>query len=190
MPPHTSLEVYFCRSLRGKGNSTLSGTIPAAISTLVKLTRMCAPAIYWLSCSVGMAPVFIFFLLHSRLSSNALTGIFPSQMSTLTKLTYLYAPRLNKFTECWLCVYGVLVMCAADFQKKRSCCCFRSLGGNSITGTIPPQVSLLSGLNLLYALHNQFYWILAFCWVLACTVLSDILSVSVSYFKCIWYPFG
>ena len=77
---------------RALDSNRLEGTIPAAISALVKLTEMCALTSFLFSVGfVRLSLTSSFFFFHRHLSFNALTGTIPSEISTLTRLTGLYA---------------------------------------------------------------------------------------------------
>ena len=118
---------------------------------------------------VGCAPPLGSF--GRVLIDKELTGTIPSQISTLIKLEVLYVQQLNLLSECWSHICWVVIMCTLRWFW----CYFRQLGQNQLTGTIPPQVSLLTALTIWYAPHNQF------CWVLGALIMS------VGHCASLWY---
>ena len=62
----------------------------------------------------------------------------------------------NQDSKCCLCVMlsvGLVYLLSA-FEGKDACYHFRYLDGDSNMGTIPSQISLLTALEVLYALHS------------------------------------
>ena len=110
--------------------------------------------------SLHLTTHFSSISLCRRLAHNSLSGTIPPQISILTELVYLYAPSLNQTIECWSYIYWVLVTCFIECWSCQVFISCRMLYNNDLKGTVPPQISTLTKLSVLYAPNGTFYWVL------------------------------
>ena len=120
--------------------------IPLQVSTLVELQYLYAADMQQYCHAIDLA----FEVVHARdLESKQLDGSIPAQISALVKLNFMYAPSGS-----------VAVMqrsspfLLSQAYLKVTCNC-RRLKSRQLSGSIPPQVSILTNLNYMYALSAR-----------------------------------
>jgi hypothetical protein len=96
------------------------------------------------------------------LSSNSLTGTIPSEVGLLTKLSELSVVWFLVVMIVLSCVFHCTLMLAFIFYSTA----WLSLWGNSLTGTIPSEVVLLTKLS-----KFSVVWLLVVMIVLSCVFL-------------------
>jgi hypothetical protein len=94
-----------------------------------------------------------------HLSSNRLTGMIPSQIALMSNLCKSSVVRLLVVMIVLSCVFRCTLMLACHIHSTAGL----SLSSNSLTGTIPSEVGLLTKLS-----KSSVVWLLVVMIVLSC----------------------
>jgi hypothetical protein len=163
-------------------NNSLTGTIPSQIALLLNLSEL---HVVWLLVVMIVLSCFFFIVLscllvifHSTadviLSGNSLTGTIPSQIALLSNLCEL--------SVVWLLVGMIVLSCVFFIALSCLLVIFHStvgldLSGNSLTGTIPSQIALMSNLG-----ESSVVWLLVGMIVLSCVFFIALSCLLLSFF--------
>jgi hypothetical protein len=171
------------RNLENTGITSIAGTIPSTLSLLTNLQRFYArgnnltgsipttlvqSSLYDLNLSnnklSGSIPIFP-RLVAFEAESNSLQGTIPSAMFTTFLQTLLVANTilLDIFFSFHLlhlrvCCFQITLNYLFCFPNTDNCSliyCFRNLGSNKLTGTIPSEVGLAGSLSFLNLESNS-----------------------------------
>jgi hypothetical protein len=141
-------------------NNNLKGTIPSQIALM---SNLCEPSVVWLLVGMIVLSCVFFILLscllviiHSTaglyLSGNSLTGTIPSEVGLMS--------NLGESSVVWLLVVMIVLSCVFFIVLSCFLVIFHStaglyLSGNSLRGTIPSQIALMSNLG-----ESSVVWLL------------------------------
>jgi hypothetical protein len=159
-------------------NNSLTGTFPSEIALMSNLGEL---SVVWLlvvmivfSCNFHctlMLACHIHSTVDLDLSDNSLTGTIPCQIALLS--------NLSKSSVVWLLVVMIVLSCVSHCTLMLAChihsTAYLVLDSNSLTGTIPSEVGLLSKLS-----ESSVVWLLVVMIVLSCVffiVLSCLLVI-------------
>jgi hypothetical protein len=167
-------------------SNRLTGTIPSQIALM---SNLCESSVVWLL--VGMfvlSCVFIVLscllvILHSTVSLdvsfNSLMGMIPSQIAMISNLCESSVVWLLVVMIVLSCVFFIVLSCLLVIFHSTA---GLSLSGNSLTGTIPSQIALMSNLC-----ESSVVWLLVVMIVLSCVffiVLSCLLDIYILQLRC------
>jgi hypothetical protein len=114
-------------------------------------------------CTAGLDLSRLIFISHSTadwdLSSNGLNGTIPSQIALMSNLSKLCVVWLLVIMIVLSCVFIVLSFLLVIFHSTAKL----DLSGNSLTGTIPSQIAMMSNLC-----ESSVVWLLVVMVVLPC----------------------
>jgi hypothetical protein len=132
------------------GNS-LTGTIPSEVGLLTKLSEL--SVVWFASCNdyvvmcffIVLSCLLVIFLSRDYLylDNNSLTGTIPSEVGLMLNLGESSVVWLLVVMIVLSCVFHCTLMLACHIHSTASL----SLNYNSLTGTIPSQVGLLTTLS-------------------------------------------
>jgi hypothetical protein len=163
--------------------SGLTGTIPSEVSLLTKLSEL--SVIWFLVVMIVLSCVFHCTLMlachiHSTayldLSFNSLRGTIPSQIALMS--------NLSESSVVWFLV--AMIVSSRVFHCTLILAChihstaYLDLDSNSLTGTIPSEVGLMSNLG-----ESSVVWLLVVMIVLSC-VFHCTLMLTCNFFSTAW----
>jgi hypothetical protein len=150
--------------------NSLTGTIPSELGLLTKLSEL---SVVWLlvvmivlSCVFFIVLSCLLLISHStawlNLSYNSLMGTIPSQIALLSNLCESSVVWLLVVMIVLSCVFFIVLSCLLDIFHSTA---VLGLGSNSLTGTIPSELGLLTKLG-----ESSVVWLLVVMIVLSCVL--------------------
>jgi hypothetical protein len=163
-------------------SNSLTGTIPSELGLLTKLGES---SVVWLlvvmivlSCVFSLYSHACLSFFHSTawldLSGNSLTGTIPTEIALLSNLC--------ESSVVWLLVVMIVLSCVFHCTLMLAChihsTAYLDLSDNSLTGTIPSEVGLMSNLS-----ESSVVWLLVVMIVLCVFHCTLMLSCHFSFYR-------